>query len=206
MAESYYVNNGTAQQLYTNAVTTHFSSSSRGTSINLGSITNTLGIGGAVGTLAQGINVNGGKTSGTSTEIREERYVSIPPMSHKIIKSVFFEPLFSGKWNDYKNTWPDAIGSFFVKKGSYNYTPYSSPMHEYVFSYSFDQNAKFQSTRDLFYVSRIDIRKSLRHESGKGNQVTKKKQMTAGDYLKTMGICFGSTIGIGLLIESLGAF
>ena len=95
MAESYYIGNGDAQRLYTNSVTTNFSSGSKGATVNLGSVTNALGVGGVVGTLAQGVNVGGSNVSGLSTQVFEERYISIPPLSRKAVKSVSFPSVVS---------------------------------------------------------------------------------------------------------------
>ena len=161
MAESYYILNGTAKQLYTNSVTTNFSSGSRGTSVNLGSVTNALGVGGVVGTLARGVNVGGSNTSGSSTQVFEERYISIPPMTRKSVKSENFwleeQPTFD------KVLWLGSLGRYVRRKGtSYNFEKGSSPIHEYMFAYTFDPNAsKFQSTRDLFYVKSIEGDDSL---------------------------------------------
>lgn len=204
MAESYYVLDGTAQQLYTNSVTTNFSSGSRGASVNLGSVTNALGVGGVVGTLAQGVNVGGSNTNGSSTQVFEERYISIPPMSRKAMKSVDFhsnekEPLKECKVGsgasrcvDKKNT------SLSLEKGD-------QPMHEYIYSYTFNPNASsFQSTRDLFYIKSIEGNDSLKNVSASKNQ-EKKTDMTAKSFWGAMvGVCVATPVLIGVLV-SLGA-
>lgn len=200
MAESYHILNGTAQQLYTNSVTTDFSSGSRNTTVNLGSITNALGVGGVVGTLAHGVNVGGSNTSGSSTQIFEERYISIPPMSRKPVKSAIFEQesreIGNARWMIWKDT-----RSAFDKKGSYNYTSSSSPAHEYIFSYTFNPHSKFQSTRDLLYVSNIEIDKSLKRKAEQGNQVTKDTDaITIGDFWLVLG---GVYAGIAAVIGGL---
>ena len=199
MAESYYVNNGTAQQLYTNSVTTNFSSGTQGATVNLGSVTNALGVGGAVGKLAQGVNVGGSNTSGSSIQIFEERYISIPPLSRKSVKSVSFEPVNSGKWG--QEFWQETQekNDFFgvcPKEGTYAYGKYHSPSQEYIFAYTFDPNGKFQSTRDLFYVMKIEIDKSLKYKAEKANQITK--------YTKT-GKDRGNNF-VGALFGGVGAY
>ena len=217
MAESYYVNNGTAQQLYTNSVTTNFSSGSQGATVNLGSVTNALGVGGVVGTLAQGVNVGGSNTSGSSTQVFEERYISIPPLSRKSVKSVFFEPVNSGKWGTSLDiaerrlskdwSWQNThTKEGYVKEGTYNYDKCSSPTQEYIFAYTFNPNEKFQSTRDLFYVKTIDINKALESGVETPNQITKIYKQTIKDRYKNLaGRAAGGIVlvGIGTLLLGL---
>ena len=64
---------------YIPMATTNTSANSSGTSVNMGAITGAIGIGGAVGKLAKGVNVGSGNTNTTSTTIFSQRYVSIPP-------------------------------------------------------------------------------------------------------------------------------
>ena len=70
---------GNSKPYYSNKTYTVSSSSSSGGSVNVGAVTNTLGIGGAVGTLASGVNVGGGSTGGTTVSQTEERIMIIPP-------------------------------------------------------------------------------------------------------------------------------
>lgn len=148
MAESYYIGNGEAQRLYTNSVTTNFSSGSKGATVNLGSVTNALGVGGVVGTLAQGVNVGGSNVSGLSTQVFEERYISIPPLSRKAVKSVSF---------------PSVVSSVKeLKSGVYRYERNNSFNNEYIFAYTFDATAgTFLSTRDLIHVGKIETTKHI---------------------------------------------
>lgn len=198
MAESYYVNNGAAQQLYTNSVTTNFSSGSQGATVNLGSVTNALGVGGVVGTLAQGVNVGGSNTNGSSTQVFEERYISIPPLSRKSVKSVLFEPVNSGHWGWGKeHPWRETHTGTYAKEGTYNYDKYSSPAQEYIFSYTFNPNGKFQSTRDLFYVETIEINKALKNEMEAPNQITKRNAaQTKKDITNTVLSVLGGICGL----------
>lgn len=191
MGESYYVNNGIAQQLFDNSVTTNFSSGTQGATVNMGSVASAMGVGGALGTLARGVNVGGSSTSGSSTQVFEERYISIPPMSRKQMKSIAFEPVNSSQWglgND--KTWKEARDGAYVREGVYVYDKYSSPAQEYIFSYSFNPTGKFQSTRDLFYVEKIEVDKKLKNVPEGKNQITKEKS-TKKDIFKT---CFNGII------------
>lgn len=78
---SFVTTNGKSEALYTPSATTTTTSSSKGGSVNLGAITGALGVGGAVGTLAGGINVGGGNTNSTSVITYAQRVVPIPPKS-----------------------------------------------------------------------------------------------------------------------------
>lgn len=203
MAESYYVLDGTAQQLYTNSVTTNFSSGSRGASVNLGSVTNALGVGGVVGTLAQGVNVGRSNTNGSSTQVFEERYISIPPMSRKAMKS---ENFWLGEKTAFtKELWERSSSGIYPgsvrKKGTFSsFEKGESPMHEYIFAYTFDSNAsKFQSTRDLFYVSSIEGDDSLKDVNTNNNQY----KCTQGITVKGLSGLLGGMVGVPLLLVGL---
>lgn len=73
---------------------TDISSSTDGSSVNLGAIAGALGIGGAIGTLASGINIGGSETSGTSTTttdyIADTPQVSLGP-NGSIVLSKYFQ-------------------------------------------------------------------------------------------------------------------
>ncbi|MDR0988905.1 MAG: hypothetical protein LBM06_05535 [Prevotellaceae bacterium] len=81
LGNTFFTRNGQSTAYYTPTSTTTSSSSSSGASVNLGAVANTIGIGGVAGTLANGVNVGGGKTSATSTITYSQRVVAIPPMS-----------------------------------------------------------------------------------------------------------------------------
>ena len=195
MGESYYINNGIAQQLFDNSVTTNFSSGTQGATVNMGSVASAMGVGGALGTLARGVNVGGSTTRGSSTQVFEERYISIPPMSSKRMKSVLFEPVNSRAWGQFKEQpWYGAKSKGGLPiNGTYHYDRYSSPAQEYVFAYSFNPNEKFKTTRDLFYVTDIEISKSLKKVPERINQTTK-AELTRKDFLGTMGLTAGMLV------------
>lgn len=82
LANSFHVSmNGNSFSYYTPSSTTQTSSQQKGAGVNLGAISNALGINGVVGTLAQGINVGGGSTSGSSTTSYAQRVIAIAPNS-----------------------------------------------------------------------------------------------------------------------------
>ena len=80
-----------ASTYYVNSSTTTSTSSESGGSLNVGAITSALGIGGILGTLANGVNVGGGNTSGTSTTVYADRIIIIPPHStHSLSPKLFY--------------------------------------------------------------------------------------------------------------------
>ncbi len=149
MAESYYVGNGIAQQLYSNSVTTNYSSATRGATVNLGSVTNALGIGGVAGTIAQGVNIGRSDTNGSSIQTFEERYISIPAFSQKSVKYVSFPNV-------------DITANGLKGNGVFRFDRSNSFSNEYIFAYTFDPNASaFLSTRDLIYIGEIEKKNNL---------------------------------------------
>ncbi len=95
---SFFVNSdGTSTSYYDPTVrttsTTDLSSTSKGASVNLGSIAGAFGIGGVVGQLANGINVGGSGTSGQSltntTYVADQPRISLSPKSNGAMSKVF---------------------------------------------------------------------------------------------------------------------
>jgi len=85
---SYVNKNGKSYIYYDNSEQTTVShGSASGASVNLGSITGALGIGGIVGTLASGVNVGGGNRSGASTTYINQRVLVIPPYARKALET-----------------------------------------------------------------------------------------------------------------------
>ena len=130
LASCFYIECDNAQALYVPSSTSSGESSTSGGSVNLGSITGALGIGGALGTLASGISVGGANTSTNTTTVYSQRIVTIPPMASISINKI---PLYATRYIG--AYWRDRLHSkilskylpFFVsfgvlKKGSYDYT------------------------------------------------------------------------------------
>lgn len=99
LGNSFFVRNGESSPYYVPSATSTTTGTSSGASVNLGSITNALGVGGIAGTLASGVNVGGGKSNSSSTVTYAQRIVAIPPKSE--IKLEFQEFFLKGKqyWN-----------------------------------------------------------------------------------------------------------
>lgn len=96
--KSFFVNSdGTSTSYYDPTVrttsTTRTSSSTTGASLNLGALAGAFGIGGALGTLASGINVGGSGTDGVSTTnttyVADLPQVSLAPRSNGAMSKVF---------------------------------------------------------------------------------------------------------------------
>ena len=71
--------NGEAESFYNGITVSNTSDKNSGVGLNLGAVSNALGIGGIIGTLSSGISVGGGKASSTSISENEELIISIPP-------------------------------------------------------------------------------------------------------------------------------
>ena len=71
--------NGESKSYYDTSETTINKGSGSGASVNLGAIAGAAGIGGAVGTLTNGVNVGGGNMSSTSKTYSKQRIIAIPP-------------------------------------------------------------------------------------------------------------------------------
>lgn len=82
LANSFKISDkGISTPYYSNKTYTVNKSSGSGGSINVGAVANAIGVGGTVGTLASGLNVGGGTSSGTTVTETEERILTIPPHS-----------------------------------------------------------------------------------------------------------------------------
>lgn len=142
LGESYVVKDGLAQRIYSNSVITDTKSNSDGSSVNLGAITGALGIGGFVGNVASGINVGGGTSKGKSVQTMEERYISIPPQSTRIVKFTKF-------------VLSDELPS---GRGEHNLVKFDACEH--LLTYTFDPEGKnFHMIRNELYINKVEIGK-----------------------------------------------
>ena len=140
---------------YESKQTTISNGTASGGSIGLGAITNAVGIGGVVGTIANGVSVGGGSNSSASTTYVQQRILTIPPQS--IVSLREFKDDGAGKnWRVITNSEVFNIEERFVwlKKGDVkrydiiNYTEANSPYKQkYLLSYS--------TTPDLATINRI---------------------------------------------------
>lgn len=87
LANCFSILNGEAESYYIPSATQVTRGNSTGVSVNAGAITGALGIGGTIGTLANGVNVGSGSSSATTNITYSQRVISVPPMSTKELES-----------------------------------------------------------------------------------------------------------------------
>lgn len=123
--------------------TTASSSTSNGGSLNLGSVASVLGIGGVVGTLANGINVGGSNTNGVSTT--NTTYLSDMPQVSLAPHSV--------------GTMPKVFNVGTIRDKSYTNVPYREISREdakkfaLVIRWSVDDGKTFETYEQWYYIN-----------------------------------------------------
>lgn len=83
--------NGKYKVYYDTKQTTIGHNSGNGVSLNLGSVSNVLGISGPVGTIANGVTIGSEKGHSASTTYSKQRVVAIPPQATMIIEECDWE-------------------------------------------------------------------------------------------------------------------
>lgn len=83
LANTFFTRGENAMAYYVPSSSSSSHGSSSGGGVNLGAVAGALGVGGAVGTLASGVNVGGGNSNGTVNTTYSQRVIAIPPMSSK---------------------------------------------------------------------------------------------------------------------------
>jgi hypothetical protein len=96
LGNTFIVRGGEAQPFFTPSATTTAQSTSSGVGVNLGAVAGAMGVGGAVGQLANGVSVSGGSSSGTATVEFSQRIISVPAMSTKTLSPTYFFTANSG--------------------------------------------------------------------------------------------------------------
>lgn len=96
---------GEATAYYIPSATSTGTETSKGGSVNLGSVGSAIGVGGAAGTLLNGVNVGGSSSKSSTTTIYTQRIVAIPPMSQKTLESQSLFPVGSdARYNEFIKT------------------------------------------------------------------------------------------------------
>ena len=85
LARCFINRNKKSQMFWDNTQVVNSGGNSKDVAVNLGSITNAIGVGGVVGTLAQGISIGSGSSTSTSTIKQDERILRLPPFAVKTI-------------------------------------------------------------------------------------------------------------------------
>ena len=108
MANTFFIRNNIPEPYYEPTATSKTSGKASGVALNLGAVAGALGIGGALGTLADGINVGSSNTNSTTTTTFSKRVYAIPPKSALAL---------APRWLIPKNThpYPNMSGDFVLR-------------------------------------------------------------------------------------------
>lgn len=99
LGNTFFSRGGEAQPYYVPGETRQYKGGTTGTNVNLGAVAGALGVGGAVGTLANGVNVGSATHSGTTKVTYEQRVIAVPPMSTKSLSPKLFFIAGNSQWN-----------------------------------------------------------------------------------------------------------
>ena len=83
LGNTFFISGGAASAYYVPTAMSTSETAGSGVSVNAGAVAGALGIGGAAGKLASGINVGGGKSSTSVNVVYSQRVIAIPPLSSK---------------------------------------------------------------------------------------------------------------------------
>ena len=88
LGNSFFIRGEQSEAYYVPTANSSTSGTNSGASVNLGALTGAMGIGGAVGKVASGINVGKGSSKHNTTVVYSQRVVAIPPMSTKKLEGM----------------------------------------------------------------------------------------------------------------------
>ncbi len=98
LGNTFFSRGGEAQPYYIPGETHQYKGGTTGASVNMGAVAGALGVGGALGTLANGVNVGSTSQSGTTKVTYEQRVIAIPPMSTKSLSPKLFFIAGNNQW------------------------------------------------------------------------------------------------------------
>ena len=162
---------------HTEYTVTEGGNSGSGASVNLGSVADALGVGGAVGTLASGVNVGGdkGKFSATTTTYKNDRVLTIPPQSSVALSKDGYrkhptnkkEYIITGSY-EYADLPELSLNVDEIKQFSEDNTP--SNIVNYMITYSFDKELKncFMVNFGVYVKEVFGIKYNFPYYSDKG--------------------------------------
>lgn len=184
LGNSFFVRMGKSMCYYVPSSTTTNSSSTSGGAVNLGSIAGAFGVGGVVGTLANGVNVGGSGTNGTSNTTYAQRVISIPPKASYDLNAIY---LFGNEdteistglhysvdisLSSYDYCLRMAYKEEKLKNGShYKYTAENSPIEmSAIVAYSFSESCTDERMMpvNLYMKDLIGIKKNIIKGKTKG--------------------------------------
>lgn len=180
-SKSFLVNtDGTSISYYDpnvySSTTGDFSSSTSGMSFNLGAVTNALGIGGALGALANGATTHYGNTQGSysskSVTIQDQKQINIGPKGVVALGKQYNVKKVGWSGINYNNCYVDV---------SHNNSPIKFTISV---SYSLDDGNTFEMLTTNFYVnSSISVRSNNNKVSKSINSVYAQKNDALAEYL-----------------------
>lgn len=174
LANTFFIYNDNSMPYYIPSATSTTTGNFQSGSVNLGAVTNALGVNGVLGTLANGINVAGGNSSHNTQVIYSQRIISIPPMSlftlepQTINGRLSYEDEYISIWKDYHTKYLVDKGYVLTKKDDYVYNfnrgdvidiPNLSDERKIMgiyLTYGFDEAFSLTKTMDIsFYLRQI---------------------------------------------------
>ena len=179
LGNSFFTSEEVAEAYYVPQVTSTSTSKNTGVSVNAGAVAGALGVGGVIGTLANGVNVGGGTTHGTSTSTFSQRIVAIPPMSvielapkYFVNRAKMFDNGIEFEITDHYNSIKqhNNKNSYLTIGSEKDYTPENSILHfaNYI-TYSFTETIDSPTSLNAnFYVSRAIAVKATSVMDNKG--------------------------------------
>ncbi len=145
LGNTFFIRGEQAEPYYIPTATSEYGGSTTGASVNLGAVAGAMGIGGAAGILANGINVGGASTKGTQTTVYSQRVISIPPMSSKKLEPQLLFPINNNVFpmivshNDYQNLATTFISDL-LAGDIIHWNAQNSPIRfSFFLSYAYDE-------------------------------------------------------------------
>ncbi len=81
-------NEGLSVPFFSNASYSTSNDNTKGSSVNLAAVANAVGVGGVVGTLANGISIGSGKSNGSNITVQERPVIVVPPHASMQLPSI----------------------------------------------------------------------------------------------------------------------
>lgn len=200
LGNTFFVRMGHSHCFYTPSSTTSSKTSSTGVGVNAGAVASALGIGGTVGTLANGVNVGVGSTNGTTTTTYAQRIIALAPNASIDLEPQYlfgtepgiiydglsyesFMSLYSFIYRAKFNFSPKYTGKKFMAGDECRYTEETSPLHwTFVVAYSKTENC--QNLKTLSYGIYLKQLFGYKYNSWSGGSKTNYK------YDNGYGHCF----------------
>lgn len=169
LGTTYIGSMGNVTCYYVPSTTSSSHGTSGGASINLGSVAGAIGIGGAISTLANGINVGGGSSNSTVSTTYSQRIISIPPKStidlapqylfgneiKKICEGAYLELFSNMSYIFIPKLYFNKKAGRMLVGDHYKYTEDNSPIQfNFIMSYSYDDSCASTKTLSAYFYMR----------------------------------------------------